>query len=219
MATYVLQWTMCSWLLRTSDPSIPNGPILCKDYPRQILGLKFQAQENPLFRFPEFALGSMITHAIVILNGATTEGQSVLTEKQQKFLAIATDAVPVLLLSFLALSRTHLGNSADASDCASLWYMIAGMNLLSPIWCFWLFGMAFGSVASWSRKILSSRYALAMGQASFGIFLYQFLGLEHARHLGVDCILGAYLVSLSAALCSFFVVEEPVRQFVKQQLH
>merc|ERR1719265_1208845 len=146
-AAYALQWMLCLYLVATS----PTSDGVCTHFPREILGWRVLVYSTPIFRIPEFVLGCMVAHAITALSDgsidtaapispANTSARSPRTHRRELALACVTDAVAILLVGAAYASRTYIRPYGDLSDCGKFIRIGAGMNLISPLWCLWLFG-------------------------------------------------------------------------------
>lgn len=222
---YGLQWVICLWLWLCPGTDFSNLYAEAT-FPRDLFGVKVLVYQTYIFRLPEFILGNMISHSLSSLKNSDQTRQNYVNQRCQRMLAWVTDAAWAALLCLAVASRLILPQSGIefiAPD--KLFYIAARMNLFSPVWCIWLFGMAYGSTSSWSRKVLSSKYALGIGQASYGVYLwsgYTVTQLAGCAEDAVGCPLPnagiAYITTWCVAFLSYYLIEEPIRQFVKHML-
>jgi len=209
---YSLQWATCLWLW--AFPVIhPGNGLGCKYLPREFFGRTLLVYQNFIFRSPEFILGSMVSHAMSVLDDADKSGKSLLSVWQQRMLPWLTDLLPVLMLGLAVIARVQISAYSDASDCGHFLIVAVFMNLASPLWCLWLFGMAYCPAASWSQQVLSSKYFLAFGQASYGVYVYSIFIIQQSNNIGT-----AYIMTMSVALSSFYVIEMPISRLIRSTL-
>lgn len=214
LISYSVQWMLCLWLWTFPGDLPINGPQ-CKYLPRDFFGFTLKVYTNCIFRLPEFILGNMVSHTLSVLDDADKSGRSLLSPGQQRIVSFVTDIFPALMLGLAAIVRALIGQYSDASDCGHFLVIALFMNLASPLWCLWLFGMAYGSTrkGSWCEQVLSSKYFLAVGQASYGIYIYSIFMIQQTRNIGI-----AYIATLSVAFSSFYVIEEPISWFIRSTL-
>jgi peptidoglycan/LPS O-acetylase OafA/YrhL len=222
-AAYGVQWCIC--LLIWATPAVPNHA--CISFPRNLLGWITLILQNPLFRLPEFIMGSMTTHTILAL-----KANQAWKDRWDGALAICTDGVSLLIVIVGVISVVtdvfrFDKTSTKRAQCENPMWITSRMDVLSILWAFLLFGLGFGAIPSYTRQILQSRLALGVGNLWLGMYLwstYILIPFGCYNEDGSRSVCSAftlfigYCVTLICAILSYYCLEEPVSSFVKRWL-
>jgi peptidoglycan/LPS O-acetylase OafA/YrhL len=220
-----LQMAVAAWVYNTKD----MNPARWHKFERRIIGNYVVAlYQWPPARLPEFLLGAGLAHF-----GRALKGRGALILGPLGDLAFAG----LVVLAIWSSPAWHL----EELPPRGLMAYVFRMDLLSPIFCLWLLGLGFGkpaSSSSWSLTgmLLQRRTMLALGELSFGFYLWHYLFLDsswfmvvgdgpHACNVisgsgSVDrCSLRSlsvrFAVALIAAFATYEIVEKPIAEFCK----
>ncbi len=166
--------------------------------PDPIMGTAQLAVEvTPLFRLPEFVMGMLLGRVFIL-------GRSEAAIGNPQWLAYAGIAAAALLLSF------------------GLWIPrpLIASGLTAPFSALVIFGLAHGT--GWLAKFLSLRPLILLGEASYGIYIFQ---VPIANVFGIDSTPGSpvrsmfFVVGLIAvSVMVFKFVEQPLRPLLRTRL-
>lgn len=162
--------------------------------------VKFQ----PLLHLPTFVLGILLARVQVL---ARQRGNA--PPRSESALAVIT----------VLFALACFGAAVYLSPRISMDYFNDG--LLAPVFACVIW--AFSGSKGWPVRLLSVRWLVVLGEASFGLYLFQFPVLHLFQAIGWDkspMFYPLYLaVSVGVSLLSFYYFETPMRKWILGRLH
>jgi len=188
-----------------------------------IFGVPIDIYRDPFARLPEFVIGILIAHMLQALSTTTQPRQSdddSCSEWSGIWLARATDAAAIGIVVLMLVQKRF-----DSELLVSA----LGLGLFSPLFALLLFGLAFSTVSSYARKLLTLPFILELGKWSYGIYIWHpYVLISFSCPFTTDyqgdetcytsTLFAVFAYAIIAAATSFKFIEEPVSKLVARLL-
>eukprot|EP00930_Biecheleria_cincta_P015372 TRINITY_DN12850_c0_g1_i2.p1 TRINITY_DN12850_c0_g1~~TRINITY_DN12850_c0_g1_i2.p1 ORF type:complete len:427 (+),score=40.82 TRINITY_DN12850_c0_g1_i2:350-1630(+) len=198
-------------------------------YTHSVAGLPFSIYDHPIARLPQFVLGVLLAHMLKMPSvqppvtseeaSDTSEGHAAkLTEGKGLMVSIFTDLSAVLIVGCAVAGQLANINEQGPIGLGSV---ASRMNLCTPLTIVLLFGLAYPDSNSFTKRLLSLPMVGLVGEASYGVYLWQMLvtgelGCKAVHGTSPKCstleISLAYCCTLLIGIMSLHVIEKPSQQ-------
>lgn len=216
---FALQLAVAVVVYRTEDLD-PEHPL---KFVRRVRGdYVVSMYQWPPARLPEFLLGTGLAHFGLSLQGTGA-----------KVLGPLGDLACLSLVGLAVWSSPAFARAPSPHE--DILEYVYRMDLTSPLFCLWVLGTGFGSW-SWTAGLLQTRTMLALGELSYGFYLWHYIFLTKSFFLdvgdgprtchvlaGADEMAGCsarslalrFAVTLIAAYATYELIERPAAGWIK----
>lgn len=204
------------------DTTAPCSQQLHGEMVHSIFGVPIDIYRDPFARLPEFVTGILIAHMLQALSSTTQPGQAndSCSEWSGIWLARTTDAAAIGIVVLMLVQKRF-----DSELLVSA----LGLGLFSPLFALLLFGLAFSTVPSYARKLLTLPFILELGKWSYGIYIWHpYVLISFSCPFTTDyqgdetcytsTLFAVFAYAIIAAATSFKFIEEPVCKLVVRLL-
>lgn len=225
---YLVQCLYAAYLLSTSHLPQYDKYSGFSIFARHFNGYPVSFCCNPMTRLPEFIMGVLVGHTLRAISAEEDRNGAICGVTRVR-LAWAADLSASLLLVATVVGVIYI-IPVSAYHPSGLFRVISRMNLLSPLWALLLLGIGCGDPSgewpSFVKNIFELRPLQFFGEVTYVFYLSHTFVLHTT-----DCFSGKnrpkcdpgalttyYAYSLVLAVVAYRIIEEPIRNAVKQGL-